>query len=347
MDSIGKFAAYFYEDKVEVGERHCSLGEITTEFLNLDFNIFKELDELAQAFAGSARKMMEEKDRSVVPEVQRKLNQFLELLWILPPYPSMPREQSAACQLFPRLAEQEEAWQEMDDPKSETNFELTQWINEIDWLPYRLEWCYNQTSLVVDRYLEPLTKRTKDAYAFAFLCYCRGRDRAAFLLPNPSDEGTVSNTELSFVPIQDQDHLGQVVLGEVLRFNDLVSFMKTDFYRGLIHGNAPRKCQNCGKYFLLTNGYNTCYCNNIAPGETKRTCRKVGAHNKEAKKKASETPAQQEYRKAYNRLKMRKARGKISVDQWNTAVAEAEELREQAEQGKLSELELRERLGKL
>ena len=30
------------------------------------------------------------------------------------------------------------------------------------------------------------------------------------------------------------------------------------------------------KYFLLTNGYNTCYCNNIAPGETERTCRKVG-----------------------------------------------------------------------
>lgn len=38
----------------------------------------------------------------------------------------------------------------------------------------------------------------------------------------------------------------------------------------------PRRCHNCGKYFLLTNGYNTCYCNNIAPGETERTCRKVG-----------------------------------------------------------------------
>lgn len=144
-----------------------------------------------------------------------------------------------------------------------------------------------------------------------------------------------------------QDHSGQVVLGEVLRFNDLVSFIKTDFYRGLMHGNAPRKCQNCGKFFLLTNGYKTCYCNNIAPGETERTCRKVGAHIKEAKKKASETPAQQEYRKAYNRLKMRKARGKISIEEWNAAVAEAEELREQAERGELSELELRERLEKL
>lgn len=98
---------------------------------------------------------------------------------------------------------------------------------------------------------------------------------------------------------------------------------------------------------MLTNGYNTCYCNNIAPGVTVRTCRMVGAHVKEAKKKAAETPALQEFRKAYSRLKMRKSRGKISVDQWNAAVAEAEKLRGLAGQGKLSELELRERLAKL
>lgn len=347
MDPIGKFAAYFYEDKVEVGERRCSLGEITTEFLNLDFNIFKELDELAQAFAGSARKMMEEKDRSVVPEVQRKLNQFLELLWILPPYPSMPREQSAACQLFPRLAEQEETWQEMDDPKSETNYELTQWINEIDWLPHQLEWCYNQTSLVIDRYLEPLTKRTKDAYAFAFGKYCRDRDDFSHLLPDPSEGGTISEIAISFEPIRDNENPGRAMMGEVLQFYDLVSFLKVDFYRGLMHGNAPRKCQNCGKFFLLTNGYNTCYCNNIAPGETERTCRKVGAHIKEAKKKASESPAQQEYRKAYNRLKMRKARGKISIEEWNQKVVQAQEIKDQAERGELSDEEMRRELGRL
>lgn len=346
MESIGGFGAYFYEDKVEIVNRVFSPGEITTEFLNLDFSVFEKLDELAKAFADSARELIQYKDRSAIPEAEKRLIEFEDLLWILPPYPSIPREPSIARRLFPWLLEQDE-WEQIDDPTSEINVKLTKWINDIEELPSQLEWCYNQTNLIVDRYLEPLLRRTKDAYAFAVLLYYRGRDRAAFLLPNPSDEGTVSNTELSFVPIQDQDHLGQVVLGEVLRFNDLVSFIKTDFYRGLMHGNAPRKCQNCGKFFLLTNGYNTCYCNNIAPGETKRTYRKVGAHIKEAKKKASESPAQQEYRKTYNRLKMRKARGKISVDQWNAAVAEAEELREQAERGELSDEEMRWELGKL
>ncbi|WP_367575878.1 DUF6076 domain-containing protein [Acutalibacter intestini] len=74
-----------------------------------------------------------------------------------------------------------------------------------------------------------------------------------------------------------------------------------------MHGNCPRRCHNCGKYFLLTAGYNTCCCNITAPGETSRTCRKVGAHNKAEKEKASKTPAQRECRRAYNRLKARRA----------------------------------------
>ena len=49
------------------------------------------------------------------------------------------------------------------------------------------------------------------------------------------------------------------------------------------------------RYFLLTRGYNTCYCNNIAPGETTRTCRKVGAHAKEKRERKEASPVQQEY----------------------------------------------------
>ena len=69
-------------------------------------------------------------------------------------------------------------------------------------------------------------------------------------------------------------------------FLNLLDFLEVEFFRGRTAGNAPRRCHNCGKYFLLTAGYNTCYCNNIAPGETERTCRKVGAHRKEEREKA-------------------------------------------------------------
>jgi hypothetical protein len=95
---------------------------------------------------------------------------------------------------------------------------------------------------------------------------------------------------------------------------------------------------------LLTSGYNTCYCNNIAPGETKRTCRKVGAHRKETQGKLNRSPAQQEYDRTYNRLKARKQRGKISADEWNAAVAQAQKLLEQSDRGELTDGELKARL---
>ena len=150
--------------------------------------------------------------------------------------------------------------------------------------------------------------------------------------------------QVKFVPVKHPAESGKVILAEQAEFTYLSHFLYTDFYRGLTAGNAPRRCHNCGRYFLLTEGYNTCYFNNIAPGETERTCRKVGAHRKEAKERASATPAQREYAKAYNRLKMRKQRGKISADDWNTAVAKAQDLKEQSERGELSDEELRRQL---
>ena len=140
---------------------------------------------------------------------------------------------------------------------------------------------------------------------------------------------------------------GQVFVAEKNTFNYLLDFLRTEFYRGLAIGNAPRRCHNCGKYFLLTAGYNTCYCNNIAPGETNRTCRKVGAHRKEAQGKANRTPAQVVYDRTYNRLKQRKNRKKITVDEWNAAVAKAQELMEQSGCRKLSNEELEKLLDEL
>ncbi len=81
--------------------------------------------------------------------------------------------------------------------------------------------------------------------------------------------------------------------------------------------------------------------------ETDRTCRKVGAHRKEAQGKEKHTPAQKEYDKTYNRLKRRKQRGKISKDEWNTAVAKAQELVERSGRGELTDENLKRLLAEL
>lgn len=149
--------------------------------------------------------------------------------------------------------------------------------------------------------------------------------------------------EVNFVPMLHPTDEGKIFIAEKATFNSLTDFLQTEFYRGLAIGNAPRRCHNCGQYFLLTSGYNICYCNNIAPSETKRTCRKVGARRKEAQGKATRSPIQKEYDRVYNRLKIRKQRGKISMDEWNAAVARAHAVLDLAECGELFDEKTRRR----
>jgi len=68
--------------------------------------------------------------------------------------------------------------------------------------------------------------------------------------------------------------------------------------------------------------------------------RKVGAHLKEAQK-AGDSLIQAEYKKVYSRLKTRRRRGKIDLSEWNRQVALAQDYKEQAEKGQLSEFELK------
>ena len=123
----------------------------------------------------------------------------------------------------------------------------------------------------------------------------------------------------------------------------LDSFLYMYLRKGLAAGNAPRKCRHCGKYFLAIGAYNTLYCDRIAPGEKEKTCRQVGAHVKE-KEKIGTDRVQAEYKKVYNRLKTRKNRGMISVDQWNRQVAEIQDLKQLACEHKITDAEYQRRL---
>ena len=65
----------------------------------------------------------------------------------------------------------------------------------------------------------------------------------------------------------------------------------------------------------------------MVPGTNGKTCRKVGAHEREKEKQKKET-AVREYKRTYNRLKARKRRGQITVDEWNRQVAQAQKLKD-------------------
>ena len=44
-------------------------------------------------------------------------------------------------------------------------------------------------------------------------------------------------------------------MAERMTFEDLVSFLYMDLYRGMAAGNVPRQCHNCGRWFLAIGAY--------------------------------------------------------------------------------------------
>ncbi len=115
-----------------------------------------------------------------------------------------------------------------------------------------------------------------------------------------------------------------------------------DLLHGFAAGHIPRRCDHCGRFFLLDSGYDIRYCENEAPDVPGKTCSQVGAHIKERRK--GKDPIIGEYKRVYNRLKTRKNRGRLSKDDWNHQVAEIQDLCDEARRGEITLAELKKRL---
>lgn len=343
-DAFDCFSVLFAKDEVLLNGHAFPLGQCSTDILNLDDGIPVELDRRIGRLIPAVKEMLDKKTDSNPRSTQELLNTVWDMIFALPVYRSLALDRGVAYDLFPFLLSDREIWVEVQDERSEAHAMFRKMLDGLEYFPESLRVFRGQVSIFLELYVEPLKRRNVDAYAMAYMHYFNDMAHAGAMLFGAASFGQNFPLEVKFVPMAHPSDGGKVILAEKAEFGYLTHFLYTEFYRALMAGNAPRRCHNCGTYFQLTAGYNTCYCNNLAPGETERTCRKVGAHKKEAQERVTATPAQKEYAKAYNRLKARKQRGKISVDDWNTAVAKAQDLKEQAERGELNDEELRRQL---
>lgn len=340
MQQFDAFAVLFQGDDLIVGEKRYPLGQITIDILNLDDRTVEKLKDASFLFSSAVQKLLESKSLDDMKEAHQAYTSYLNLWFPLPPYRDLPLDKELTCNMFPMLYEQQEKWAEAMEDGSEKNTELKKFIRILTEMPVRLEIFRNQIRLMLMGYFESLPRWNSETYGASYSRYFSEMIIGGALFFPDTEFQQSFPAELSFVPYRGG-------MAEETQFDQPTALFYADFYRAMMHGNLPRQCHNCGRYFLLTKGYNTCYCNNIAPGETERTCRKVGAHRRESMEKASATPAQQEYTKTYNRLKARKQRRKISIDEWNAAIAAAQELKDRAERGELDEAEYRKLLYEL
>ena len=322
------------------------LGSFAAEALNLNrLATVSKIDSKVQELKEEFTIFLSSRSNSSAAVAQEKLNELWELLGELPVYRHLYPHDSSAKYLIEYLCAHPEQTDEMVTQGSELNLTLNHWLSKLDSLTKSLQRFWDNTTWMLEDYFEKLPSHLPDSYARAYSTF---RQDMAEDIRIHEEEGGHSEaehltfdfpTQLSFEPAYSPTS-GKMVLTERMVFEDLVSFLYVDLYKGMAAGNIPRRCRNCGRYFLAVGGYDTIYCSNVAPGEKKKTCRQVGAHRTE-KIKNDSSPVQKEYKRAYNRLKARKQRGTLSVDEWNQKVSEAQELRDKAAEGKMNVTALR------
>ena len=111
---------------------------------------------------------------------------------------------------------------------------------------------------------------------------------------------------------------------EKIYFDRLLDFVYAEFMKGLQKGFVPKRCANCGRWFLQKPGATYAYCTDPAPGQDGKACREIGAVSSFKDKVANNEVwqvQQRAYKKYYART-MRKDMTKSEFEAWSRQAAD-------------------------
>lgn len=133
------------------------------------------------------------------------------------------------------------------------------------------------------------------------------------------------NVQYAVLEREDETH----ELVEKMYFDHLTDFIYVEFMKGLQKGFVPKRCANCGRWFLQEPGLTYNYCTQIAPGETELTCRDIGSRAS-FRDKVKNNEVWQVHQRAYKKYFARTKKGTMTKTAFEIWGREAETLRDQA-----------------
>ena len=141
------------------------------------------------------------------------------------------------------------------------------------------------------------------------------------------------NTE--YIALSKRRNSDILVTARKMTFESYYSFVVTDFFEGLHYGHYPRRCEICGKYFLMQSARRQKYCSyGTAPqlynGE-KVSCRRYAAILGRSER-AKDNPLRAAYTKRCSAIRSEKSRGTITAEFASAAQDMAKRRLEQAEE---------------
>lgn len=143
---------------------------------------------------------------------------------------------------------------------------------------------------------------------------------------SPEVDAPQVNIQYAVLEIDEEHH----ELVEKLYFDRLEDFVYVELMRGLQRGFVPKRCANCGRWFLQTPGASYNYCDQPAPNsEEGKTCREVGS-TKSFRAKVLNNEVWGVHQRAYKKYFARTKKGTMSKQDFLEWEAESERLRDEA-----------------
>lgn len=132
---------------------------------------------------------------------------------------------------------------------------------------------------------------------------------------------------IQYAVIETRDNTYELV--EKIYFDRLADFIYVEFMRGLQKGFVPKKCANCGRWFLQEPGMSFSYCDGPDPGADGASCRDVGA-KASFLAKVRNNPIWEVHQRAYKKYFARTRKGTMGRADFEVWCREAERIRDEA-----------------
>ena len=113
-----------------------------------------------------------------------------------------------------------------------------------------------------------------------------------------------------------------------LRAQEL-DFVYVELMKGLQKGFVPKRCANCGRWFLQMPGMTYAYCGEPAPGQDGKTCREIGATSS-FRSKVQNNDVWKAHQRAYKKYFARTRKGTMSKGVFEMWSRKMETLRDDA-----------------
>lgn len=128
-------------------------------------------------------------------------------------------------------------------------------------------------------------------------------------------------------------------------FRLLLDFVYVELMKGLQEGFVPKRCANCGRWFLQMPGMTYAYCGKPAPGQDGKTCREIGATSS-FRSKVQNNDVWKAHQRAYKKYFARTRKGTMSKGVFEVWSRKMETLRDDAlmEYGRAKSEEERQRI---